>query len=105
MKKCWERDCAIPLDEHACFAEGVEHACYGRLTHQHIPRRSRGGHEVVAILDWPVHDACDNGIRIYFAGKKRRIQNDVVECAVEGTRHYRIYDRDTKETLLVRDIS
>lgn len=114
---CGSRDCPRPDDQDwhlHCAAESLEHVCqwlgnvdrFPHLTHQHYPKRSAGGKEIVAMLCWPVHDACDNGVTVVLAGQKRRIKNDVAEVwswkATEKhmVRVYRILDRDTHEVLV-----
>jgi len=103
---CGSRDCIRPDDEEwhsQCAAASADHDCYPPTkTHQHILRRSRGGRRCDVMLCWNVHNAVDNGEKIPFAGKIRRIKNDTAERWGEAgmTRIYRIIDRDTHEVLL-----
>lgn len=69
-----------------------EHKCFGGVTHQHWPKRSQGGKEIVALLCAGAHDIIDNG---------SRFSNDVIER--DGRRIYRIL-HEKRGILYERDI-
>lgn len=114
-KSCPEKDCRLDQESHeeCAAAQIADHACNGRLTHQHWPPKSKGGTDIAAILCWGIHDACDNGVSVFLKGKKRRIKNWVGELFAGGgnlysdgslPKVYIIADRDTNLILLEKTI-
>ena len=64
--KCRTKQCPFTPDEHEEWMElcsrAPEHGHrHDQPSHQHWPKRSQGGKEIVAILCWPMHDRIDNG--------------------------------------------
>jgi hypothetical protein len=82
LDKCSTKGCPAPFDEewHVPWCRGV-HECFGGATHQHWPKRSQGGKEIVACLCAGMHDAVDNGA---FYG------NAVLTH--DGRRYFRLWD-------------
>lgn len=75
-RACSVSDCPWPYEPslHYCWAREVEgHFCYGKVTHQHKPRKGMGGNnplsKIRAMLCAGLHSAIDNHHR-YFDGKR-----------------------------------
>lgn len=90
---CKYGNCPFPQAAHYCWGRGT-HTCFGPPTHQHWPKRSHGGRNVVAMLCLGLHDAIDNGFR--FCG--RRWANEVTRLSDLDV--YRLRDRETGAVIL-----
>ena len=65
LNKCRTKDCPFTPDEHDEWMDlcsrAPEHGHrHDQPSHQHWPKRSQGGKEIVAVLCWPMHDRIDN---------------------------------------------
>ncbi|KKL47884.1 hypothetical protein LCGC14_2331060 [marine sediment metagenome] len=66
LVKCRTKGCPFTPDQHDEWMElcsrAPEHGHrHDQPSHQHWPKRSQGGKEIVAVLCWPFHDRVDNG--------------------------------------------
>jgi hypothetical protein len=88
LDKCKTKGCPFTPDEHdewmqrCALAGGHDHR-NDEPSHQHLPKRSQGGKNIVAILCWPLHSAIDNGA----TWENRVIAFD------DGERRYRLWRR------------
>ena len=101
--RCSTADCQLPEELHGfCWAKEIDHNCFGALWHQHWPKRSAGGKEIVAILCAGITDCIDNGQTQIIAGNKMRLQNDVK--IIDGKRYFRIWERGKGVALLEKEL-
>jgi len=94
LDRCSTKGCPAPFDEewHRPWCRGLpEHECFGGATHQHWPKRSQGGKEIVACLCAGMHDAVDNG----------SFYGNAVVALPDGTRYFRLWNI-WNETLIER---
>ena len=94
---CTFVDCQVPEDRHSECAAARISKCWGRLEHQHEPRRSRGGRSCPVLLCSAHHGSCDSGLRYQGRRLGNRIDTEPGDPLSERT--YVIYDRDTSEVL------
>ena len=100
---CDYADCYVPPSRHhECAAKGLG-KCWGRLEHQHCPRRSqtpRAERQVPVLLCSGHHHAVDQGARYEGLRIADRIQESKDWGVEKRRKRYEIYDRGSGDILV-----
>ncbi|KKL10321.1 hypothetical protein LCGC14_2557000 [marine sediment metagenome] len=105
MADCTYADCRVPPERHNECAAAPISKCWGRLGHQHVPKRSqtpRDERECPAMLCLGHSDNIDNGTRYEGLRLSNRISHWDGDSGPKD--YYLIEDRDTGEILLELEV-